>query len=61
MHAEIRTAKYEWTIELWETGESEFHFLDWGLPDPDVVTTHQEFADKKELYAALDVMLAKVS
>jgi hypothetical protein len=61
MHAELRTPKYEWTIELWETGESEFHFLHWGLQDPDVVTTHYEFADETELYAALDAMLNEVS
>jgi hypothetical protein len=56
--AELRTARQEWTLELWETGEADFHFLDWEHMENEVVVTHFEFRSTAELRAELDRVLA---
>jgi uncharacterized protein involved in type VI secretion and phage assembly len=61
IHAELRTPRYEWLVQLWETGESDFHFLDWDAADDGVIWTHYEFPSKEELYAALDGIIEKLS
>ena len=63
--AVLRSDRAEITIELWETGESEFYFLDWDAVDLDpavgVAVKHYDFANKEELYAALDQLVSRMS
>jgi hypothetical protein len=61
IYADLRTPRYEWYIQLWETGECDFHFLDWEAIDNEVTITNREFAGKEELYAGLDAVLEKLS
>jgi hypothetical protein len=57
--ANIRSARYECLIELWETGESDFHLLDWQHPEQEVVVTHYEFENELQLYAAIETMISR--
>ena len=63
--AVLRAGRAEVTIELWETGESEFYFLDWDAVDHDpqagIVVTHYDFIRVEELYAALDQLVSRMS
>lgn len=63
--ANIIAPRHETTVELWETGKSEFHFLDWEAvehdPEAGVVVTHHDFTQVEELYAALDQLINRMS
>lgn len=63
--AALKSDRFEATIELWETGESEFYFLDWEAAERDpnvgVVVTHYDFTTAGELYAALDQVISRMS
>lgn len=62
--AELKTNHLEATIELWETGESDFHFLDWEAterdPEVGVVVTHYDFQGEQELWVALDKLVSRM-
>lgn len=57
--------RFEATIELWETGESEFYFLDWKAadrdPDYQVDITHHDFQSESELHSSLAALLERLS
>lgn len=57
--------RHETTVELWEDGQSEFHFLDWEAaernPETGVVVTHYDFINTGELRAALDQLVNRMS
>jgi len=55
--ASFTTDRGEATVELWETGESDFHFLDSRSSDVGVRVTHYEFSNMQELYDALENLL----
>jgi hypothetical protein len=63
--AVLKSDRVEVTIELWETGESEFYFLNWEAierdPNASVVVTHYDFTPVEELYAALDQLVNQMS
>lgn len=63
--AVLKSERVEVTIELWETGESEFYLLDWNTIDRDpeagVVVMHYDFAEPAALYAALDQLVNRMS
>ena len=63
--AELKTASAEALVCLWETGESEFEYLDWKAADGDVdyqpKDTSYEFAHPEELYVALDALAARLT
>ena len=63
--AELKTDHLEATIELWETGESDFHFLDWEAaerdPEVSVVVTHYDFRSEQEMYAALNNLVNRIN
>ena len=59
IHAEFITPTHEWTVQLWETGESDFHWLTWEAADDGVCVTHHEFGEPEELIAALEGALEK--
>ena len=57
--------RFEATVELWETGESEFYFLDWKAADRDpeyqVEITHHDFQNEGDLHSSLAVLLERLS
>lgn len=58
--AELISDKYEALVQLWETGESDFHVA---LQDAssDVEVTHYEFRNKDEMQAALVQLISQMS
>src|SRR5438093_1284477 len=61
IHADLKTDRYECTVQLWDSGESDFHLLDWEAADEGVSVTHHQFNGTQELYAALDALLKRMS
>ncbi len=64
--ADLTTDRAEATVELWESGESEFHYLDWQEAEADkdnaqAAVTHYEFARPEELFAALDALMTRMA
>lgn len=63
--AVLKSERFEATIELWETGESEFYFLDWEFadrdPDYQPEVTHYDFAAEKEMLSALNRLVNRLS
>jgi|GEM_PF-5644768 len=65
IHVDLFAARHEATVQLWEDGQSDFHFLDWEAAERDptlgVVVTHHDFIRPTELYAALDELVNRMS
>ncbi len=65
LHVELRSGRHETTVQLWEDGLSDFHFLDWDAAERDptigVVVTHYEFQNEGELFATLDNLVRRMS
>ena len=65
VHVNLFAERHEATVQLWETGESEFFFLDWQAAERDpavgVVVTHHDFTTPAELYATLDELVNRMS
>jgi hypothetical protein len=61
IHADLKTDRYECTVQLWDSGESDFHLMDWEATDEGVSVTHHHFNGKQDLYAALDALLKGLS
>jgi len=63
--AVLKSERFEVTIELWETGESEFYFLDWEAADRDLEyqpeVVHHDFSDKSQMFAALEQLVSRMS
>jgi len=60
--AEFFAESGEATVEMWEYGFSEFHvWLHRGNPQEEVKTTHYEFLDYDEMYAALEQLVGRMS
>lgn len=62
-YAEFFAESGEATVELWDYGFSEFHvWLHHGNPQQEEVkTTHHEFQDFDEMYAALEQLVDRMS
>jgi hypothetical protein len=60
IHAELRGESSEATVEVWDTGESDFHFADMGATSG-VVVTHHDFRSREELENALDDLANRLS
>lgn len=65
IHVDFFAERHEATVQLWEKGMSDFHFLDWeaAMRDPtvNVVVTHYEFTTLGEFCAALDGLMNRMS
>jgi len=64
IHVELRSEQYEVTVQLWEDGLSDFHFLDWKAaanPDYQVEVTHHEFQSESELFTALGDLVKRMT
>jgi hypothetical protein len=61
IHAEFRTERQECTVQLWETGEADVHFLDWEASDDGVTVRHYEFGSEQELRAVLEELRDRMS
>lgn len=65
IHANFYASRHEATVELWEDGQSEFHWLDWEVaerdPEAGVVVTHHDFTAVKELDNALSELINQMS
>jgi sugar phosphate isomerase/epimerase len=65
IHAGFYAERHEATVQLWEDGQSDFHFLDWEAaqrdPEVGVVVTHHDFTMIEELYIALDGLINRMS
>lgn len=60
INADFLSDRYEATVQIWETGESDFHFLDWKEAN-EVVVTYHKFNSKEELYMALEQLIVQMS
>ena len=65
IHVDFFAERHEATVQLWEDGQSDFHFLDWEAAERDpnvgVGVTHYDFTIAGELYAALDQLVNRMS
>src|SRR5438552_3279057 len=60
IHADLRSPRCEWTMQLWKSGLSDSHFLDWHDMDQGVKTTHYEFSSEGEMLGALEIDLNRM-
>ncbi len=60
IHADLRSTRYEWTIQLWENGFSDSHFLDWENMAKGVETTHYDFSTEDDLLTFLEETLNRM-
>lgn len=64
IYADLKSKRYEATVQLWNNGLSDFHILDWRLadrdPDYQVEVTHHEFQDKSELSTTLNALVKRM-
>ena len=60
-HADLYSERYEWTIQLWDNGLSDSHFLDWESMDKGVETTHYEFTTEQEMLGFLEATLQRMN
>jgi hypothetical protein len=65
IHVAFFADRHEATVQLWEDGQSDFHFLDWEAagrdPNVGVMVTHYDLVAPAELYAALDQLVNRMS
>lgn len=65
IYADLKSERYETTVQVWNNGLSDFHVLDWRAADSDpdyqVEVTHHEFQSEGELFAALDDLIERMS
>ena len=65
IHVDLFAARHEVTVQLWEDGQSDFHFLNWEAADRDpnyqVEVTHYDFETAEQLLSALDQLVSKLS
>jgi hypothetical protein len=54
IHADVRSKRYEWTIQLWENGMCDCNFLDWDHVYAGVKSQTYEFKSELQLVAMLD-------
>jgi hypothetical protein len=60
IYADLRTDRSEATVQVWESGESDFHFLSSPSAD-EVIVTHHDFESSEQLDAALHQLIEQMS
>lgn len=65
IYADLKSERYEATVQLWNNGLSDFHILDWRSADHDsdyqVEVTHHEFQNESGLSTALGTLVKRMS
>ena len=65
IHVDFFAERHEATVQLWEDGQCDFHFLDWEAserdPEVGVVVTHHEFRTIGEMKGELDDLVQCLS
>lgn len=60
IYADFRTNRFELTVQLWETGESDLHILDWENPDKGVGVTHYVFTSENDMLSTIRLVIDKM-
>ena len=65
IHVNLFGERREATVQFWDDGQSDFHFLDWEAaernPEVGVVVTHHDFATSGEMSTELEKLVTCLS